>query len=40
MNRAVEQSGMSVDRYREILIHAEQDSTLADRIRDHIRNTQ
>ena len=40
MNQAVEQSGVSIDKYKQILIHAEQNPDLADRIREHIRNTQ
>jgi hypothetical protein len=40
MTQAVEQSGMSIDKYKEILIHAEQNPELADRIREHIRNPQ
>jgi hypothetical protein len=39
MVRAVEKEGMSVDKYKEILSHAQTDPAVAERVKEHLRST-
>ena len=38
MVRAVEKEGMSVDKYKEILSHAQADPAVAERVKEHMRS--